>query len=75
MTDFSTQHISPSLIEEIVHALHAVNQYGSVEIYVQNSTVTQITVRNIRKTSVAITNVQHQKKVRGTVTLITQARS
>ncbi len=41
------------LISEIKNALKSV-KYGSVEIFVQDSTVTQITVRNIKKTSVGI---------------------
>jgi hypothetical protein len=47
---YSTQNISPKLIDEIQAALKSVSPYGSVEIYVQNSTVTQITMRNIKKT-------------------------
>ena len=43
--------LSPSLIEEIVHSLKMIHGYGSLEIYVQDNTVTQITVRNIKKTS------------------------
>ncbi len=50
-------HLSPTLIEELDHALQMVKAYGSVEIYVQNSTVTQITVRNIKKTKVDINGV------------------
>ena len=45
------------LISEIKNALKSV-RYGSVEIFVQDNTVTQITVRNIRKTSVGI----HEKE-------------
>lgn len=75
MTDYSTAHISQPLIEEIVQALRTVNQYGSVEIYVQNSTVTQITIRNIRKTSVAISHRSNQKKVDGTVPIISHVQS
>ena len=50
--------ISDNLIEEIKTALKSVPSYGSIEIYVQNGTVTQITVRNIKKTS----NLQIQDK-------------
>ena len=39
------------MIEEIKQALKSVERYGSVEIYVQDDKVTQITVRSIRKTS------------------------
>ncbi len=39
------------LIVEIEKALSSI-RYGSVELYVQNNIVTQITVRKIQKTSV-----------------------
>lgn len=38
------------LIEEITKGLHSVGGYGSIEIIVQDHSVTQITVRNIKKT-------------------------
>ena len=43
-------HISQELIDEIMKALRSVKGWGSIEIYVQNHSVTQITVRNIKKT-------------------------
>ncbi len=43
------------LLQEIENALGAVD-FGSIEIYVQDKTVTQITVRNIKKTSINITS-------------------
>lgn len=36
---------------EIKKALQSVSTYGSVEIYVQKGIVSQITVRNIKKTA------------------------
>ena len=51
MTPYSTKKISKRLIVEIKDALKSVSQYGSVEIYVQDNVVTQITVRKIRKTN------------------------
>ncbi len=42
-----------NLVSEIKEALKSVS-YGSIEIFVQNKVVTQITVRNIKKTSVEI---------------------
>ena len=51
MVDFSTKRISKPLLIEVARALKSIDSYGSVEIYVQNSTVTQITVRNIKKTN------------------------
>lgn len=50
MQDYSTSQISEKLVIEIKKALESVNSFGSVEIYVQKGVVTQITVRNIRKT-------------------------
>lgn len=41
------------LITEIKDALASV-RYGSIEIFVQNKVITQITIRNIHKTSVEI---------------------
>ncbi len=47
----STNNDSSELYSEIKNALRSV-KYGSIEIIVQNKVVTQITVRNIHKTSV-----------------------
>lgn len=55
--------LSSSLIGELEVALQMVKAYGSIEIYVQDSKVTQITVRNIRKTKVEI-NKETSKKVK-----------
>lgn len=49
--DYSTKKISKSLVKEIKSALKGVNNYGSIEIYVQKGVVTQITIRNIKKTN------------------------
>ena len=46
--DFSTQNITPQLIAQVVDALRN-KQYGSVEIYIQNFNVVQITERTITK--------------------------
>ena len=46
--------ITPQLLLEIESALRMIRNYGSVEIYVQNSIVTQITSRNIKKTQVGL---------------------
>lgn len=45
--------ITSRLIGEIKEALESV-KFGSIEIFIQNKIVTQITVRNIHKTSVEI---------------------
>ncbi|QQS38698.1 DUF2292 domain-containing protein [Candidatus Woesebacteria bacterium] len=49
--DYSTKKVSKSLLSEIKTALEKAGGFGSVEIYIQNNIVTQITTRNIRKTS------------------------
>jgi len=51
MVDHSTKRITAQLIEEIKQTLKSIEGYGSVEIIVQDDKVTQISVRNIRKTS------------------------
>jgi hypothetical protein len=43
--------LDSALIREILKSLKELGGWGSVEIYVQNSKVTQITRRVIRKTS------------------------
>lgn len=48
--EYSIKRVSETLLLEIKKALKGVNNYGSVEIFVQNGVVTQITVRNIKKT-------------------------
>jgi len=68
--------VNNDLISEIKNALKSV-KYGSVEIFVQDNRVTQITVRNIKKTSVGIhdeesptennpfkSNIQTRSKIR-----------
>lgn len=52
---YSAQNMTPALLSEIEVALARVRPYGSIEIYVQNSIITQITVRTIKKTSVGLT--------------------
>lgn len=50
-SEYSTQEVSQKLIGEIISAVKSVRSYGSVEIYVQDGFVTQLTIRNIKKTS------------------------
>jgi len=50
MGDYSTGNISKKLLKEIKEALKGLD-YGSVELYVVNGEVTQITKRLIRKTN------------------------
>lgn len=61
MHDYSTKNISPTLLSEIEKALKSVDGYGSLEIYVNGGIVTQLTVRNIKKT--LETQSTHQKTV------------
>lgn len=51
---YSTQKISEALIGEIKAALHDLD-YGSVEVYVVDNKVTQITRRHIKKTNHRLT--------------------
>jgi hypothetical protein len=48
--DYSTKKISDKLILEIIEALGNIRGWGSVEIFVQDHKVVQITERNIKKT-------------------------
>ncbi len=45
------QNVATSLVKEIVESINSVKPFGSVEIYIQNGEVTQITMRKIRKTN------------------------
>ncbi|MCJ7740272.1 YezD family protein [Candidatus Microgenomates bacterium] len=54
MVDYSTKKITKDLIEEVKTALKNVRGWGSVEMIVQDHKVTQITERNIKKTSHSI---------------------
>ena len=50
--NYSIQNdISDTLLEEIKVALQSVKTFGSVEIFIQKGSVTQITVRKIQKTT------------------------
>jgi len=49
MPDYSTKKLSEKLFQEIKEALLGLD-YGSVEIFVTDSLVTQITRRQIKKT-------------------------
>ena len=49
--DNSVKKISQELVDEIITSLQTAAPYGSVEIYVQNNSITQVTVRKIKKTN------------------------
>jgi len=53
-TDFSTKQPSDTLMIEILEALKNIKGWGSVEIYVQDHKVTQITERKIKKTQLSL---------------------
>ena len=67
--DFSTQAITPTLIGQIVDAIRN-KAFGSIEIYIQNHRVVQITERTITKIGAATAaskrsfapQSEHQKK-------------
>ncbi|MEK7561766.1 MAG: hypothetical protein AAB541_02795 [Patescibacteria group bacterium] len=57
-SDYSTQKITPQLLGQIIDALKN-KAYGSVEIYIENNQVTQITERTItkiRNSTASVTN-------------------
>jgi len=53
----STKRISDKLVIEIIEALKNIRGWGSVEIFVQDHKVVQITERNIKKTQHTISGV------------------
>ena len=46
----STKMIDNKLLEDITEALKNIRGWGSIEVFVQNYKVVQITERNIKKT-------------------------
>lgn len=54
VADNNRKPLSDSLMTEIVTAVSAIGSYGSVEIYIQDGMVTQITSRTIKKTKVHV---------------------
>lgn len=56
--DYSTKQVSNDLMKEVVEALKNIRGWGSVEIFVQDYRVVQITERNIKKT----TNTDRKKE-------------
>jgi len=51
MANKSKNSINSNLLEELSQALKELGGWGSVEVYVQNGKVTQITKRAIKKTN------------------------
>lgn len=60
MIKTTKKQIPAHLLDEIKSALESV-KFGSIEIFVQNKIITQITVRNIHKTSMEIEKSQELK--------------
>lgn len=46
---YSTKNISTNLIKQILESVQSVKGWGSVEIYIQNNEITQITEKSILK--------------------------
>jgi len=61
MIKTNQQNIPAHLLSEIKNALESV-KYGSIEIFVHNKIITQITVRNIHKTSMDMDEQQNNMK-------------
>lgn len=57
MADYSAQKITRELISEVHQALKNIKGWGSVEIFVQNGKVVQITQRSIKKTNHALSKL------------------
>jgi hypothetical protein len=46
---YSTKRISEKLIKELIKSIRSINGWGSVEIFIQDYSVMQITEKNIKK--------------------------
>lgn len=62
MTNSFKKNLSERLMEDIKTELERIG-FGSLEIYVQNNKVTQMTVRNIKKTNVDI-DIKDKEQIR-----------
>lgn len=51
--DYTVNKVSQKLLKDIKSSLESIEGWGSMEVYVQDGVVTQITVRNIKKTPTA----------------------
>jgi hypothetical protein len=51
---FATKKVSRQLLDEIITSMQSVRGWGSIEIFIQNYTVTQITEKNIKKPNAII---------------------
>jgi len=46
---YSTKRVSKQLLGEVLSSIKSIEGWGSVEIFIQNFVVTQITEKNIKK--------------------------
>lgn len=53
--------ISTSILAELEHALSLISGYGSIELYIQDGVITQITARNIKKTKIEVSKESKAK--------------
>lgn len=54
------KRISQTLLDELDNALEVVQSFGSVELYIQDGIITQITARKIKKTKVKGYNIHKE---------------
>jgi hypothetical protein len=64
--DTQSLTLPESLTEELSRALSSIS-YGSIELIVQDNVVTQITIRNIKKTSVNMIAKPQKEKSHGRI--------
>ncbi len=57
-SNYSTKNISQQLVEELVQSIRNIKGWGSIEIFIQDYNVTQITEKNIRKSGENALNVK-----------------
>jgi len=50
-SNYSTKNVSEHLIEELVQSIQNIRGWGSIEIFIQDFNVTQITEKNIKKSN------------------------
>lgn len=58
---YSTQNVKPYLLEELKRKLESIPGWGSLEVFVQDWKVTQISTKNIVKTSERVGEKSHSK--------------
>jgi hypothetical protein len=52
--DLATGKVSKRLLDEIITSIQSVKGWGSIEIFIQNNIITQITEKNIKKPNAVI---------------------